>query len=146
MQTGRVLSRTIIVMMSFWIPFGSSTNRKTAMRTLSLLAITVLLLFGASTSQASSFSHSPDTIVFSPQQGQTTLTAYVRCAYNGDTNQPGTTVHAWISSGSSYFSVDTARHSFRSVYYWLVTYHVQNSAETGVASFSDRPRPSAAMT
>lgn len=108
------------------------------MRILSLLAVSVILLFGASITRADSFSHTPDTLVFSPQQGgQTTLTSYIRVAYNGDTTGPGTTVHAWISSGSSYFSVDTVPHHFNSRYYYLVTYHVQNSAESGVASLSD---------
>ncbi|MDP4198179.1 MAG: T9SS type A sorting domain-containing protein [Bacteroidota bacterium] len=107
------------------------------MHTLRLLSAAAMILFASGLVRADSFSHTPDTVTFSPQQGQTSLTAYVRAAYNGDTTQPGTTVHAWISSGNSYFSVDTNRHYFKSMYYWLVTYHVQSSAVTGAVALSD---------
>lgn len=87
---------------------------------------------------ADSFSHYPDSTTFNPSQGQTTVTMNIYAFYNGDTtNGPGTTVHAWISTGSTYFRVDTVPHHFKSYWYWTITYYVQSSQVTGYVSLSD---------
>jgi hypothetical protein len=87
---------------------------------------------------ADSFRHYPDSVTFTPSSGQTSMTMNVYAFYNGDTaNGPGTTVHARISSGSSYFRVDTTAHHFKNYYYWTITYTVQSSAVTGYVTLSD---------
>ena len=94
-----------------------------------------LLLALHSVSLAQAFRVSPDTLRLTPSGGQT-VTGYVRVSYTGDSTGPGTRVHARISSGSSYFSVrpDTI---LVGVHYWPIVYTVQQSAVTGLATFTD---------
>jgi Secretion system C-terminal sorting domain len=93
-------------------------------------------LFGATALYADSFTYSPDTLTFTPTS-QDSVISYVRIAYNGDTTGPGTSIHAWISDGSSYFGCSTDTVYTRSYFYLRVAYKPQSSAVHGTLSISD---------
>ncbi|MFI5202348.1 MAG: T9SS type A sorting domain-containing protein [Candidatus Kapaibacterium sp.] len=86
--------------------------------------------------RANSYSYSPDTVTFTPS-GQDSITGYVRIAYTGDSSGPGTYIHAWISDGSSYFSVSADTIHVTTHSYIRIVYHVQSGTVTGQLSISD---------
>ena len=105
-----------------------------------ILRFTVILLVTACIApaalRADSYSYSPDTVTFSPS-GQDSMTGYVRIAYTGDSSGPGTYIHAWISDGSSYFSVSSDTIHVTAYSYIRIVYHVQSGTVTGQLSISD---------
>ncbi len=103
-------------------------------RFLAILALCITL--GPSLLRADSYSYTPDTVTFSPT-GQDSITGYVRVAYTGDTSGPGTYIHAWISSGGSYFSVSADTVHITGYNYIRIVYHVQSGTVTGQLSISD---------
>ena len=86
--------------------------------------------------RADSFTYSPDTVTFTPS-GQDSTTGYVRIAYTGDSAGPGTYIHAWISDGSSYFSVSADTIHVTTYSYIRIVYHVASGTVSGQLSISD---------
>src|SRR5581483_12020270 len=103
---------------------------------LRLLAVLVFSLAAPRLILADSFSYAPDTLTFSPS-GQDSLVSYVRLSYNGDSTGAGTYIHAWVSSGSSYFSVSADTLHITKYSYIRVVYHVASNTVTGQLSISD---------
>ncbi len=110
------------------------TNFNRISRFLAVFLMTACL--GSTTLRATSFSYTPDTLTFTPTSTDSVI-AYVEIGYNGDTTGPGTNIHCWISSGTSYFGCPTDTVHTRSYFYLRVAYKPQSSNVYGTVTISD---------